>query len=695
MGAMAENATTPDRDSRVHPMLVLIVVAIVFPAVLLMRGDGGPWSSRAAALILTLIGSGWAPLLYLTAGAGYGRMIRRWVPGVRGRWCVEIGFGLTLLLSLTHLVGMLGLLTSTSAWVITLIGAVLFIPQLKAHRFSIDGLLSPIHVVITCGIVLALVMACNPPGVLWASEYGGFDALSYHLQLPREWIEQGRIWPSEHNVYSFLPGYLEAGYAHIALMMGGEMLGSDGRALISAQLLSAMMLILSAGCIGELARAATRSLLPESDDLIAGRIAGALTLGTPWLIVVGTLAYNEIAVVLLGASALCVAMRTGIDSWKRAVVCGFIVGGACSCKPTALFLLAPSVGIVLLACTARKRWIVAVLGCVVIGGITITPWLIRNELATGNPVFPQLTGMFGDGHWSDAQHAIYASAHAFDGSILDRFAMLAIPDPSGLDHVSRFRGLTNGQWALTPLLGLIGVVVLLARRNTHVSGVVVLGALGLPLIAWALLTHLQSRFLIPLAPMLIVLGSLLIVRIRNTPARDAVARVVCIGAVMWSVGHALIQRQGNPFVLLDLGPEFAMGSDELDPLPWTGALNLIAGEDETVYLLGDATPIYVTGAVRYNTVYDDWLIAGVMATSPGDPDAWTRNLREQGIDLVVVGFTEFERYARSGWIPESIDADRLIVWINSLGEPIEVWNDPSTSVPIRAIFRINPSAKTP
>lgn len=667
----------------------MIAVAILFPAIVLMRGEGGPWVARVITLVETLILAGWAPALYLIAGAGYGRLIRRWVPAGLGRWSIELGFGMTALLSITHLMGMLGFLTSVSAWVITGIGVVLFFPIIKELRSASPiERVSPIHIAIVCGGMLALVMACNPPGVLWGSEYGGFDALSYHLQLPREWIEQGRVWPSDHNVYSYLPSYIESAYAHIALLMGEGIHAGNGRAMISAQLLSAFMLIVSAGCIGELARTTCTRVLPDADANIAGRIGTALAFGTPWLMVVGTLAYNEIAVVLLGSSALIVAMRSDIETWKRAILCGFIVGGACSCKPTALFMLAPSVGIVLLACSPRKHWIVATLGCVVVGAMTIAPWLIRNELATGNPVFPQMHAFFGDGHWSEAQHAIYASAHAFDGSIVDRFLMLVVPDADGVDHVSRFRGLTNGQWGLTPLLGLIGLVGLLVVMRTHRAGFVALLVVSVPIGAWAVMTHVQSRFLIPLAPSLIVLGSVLIVRIANQPAREAISKFVCIGALMWSIGHALVQNRGNPFVLFDLGPGYAMGSYDIDPLPWTGALNRIASEDDTIYLLGDATPISITSDVRYNTVYDDWMIADAMDAHPNDPVAWTRYLRDEGIDLVVVSFSEIDRYARSGWLPESLDSDQLIVWIDSLGSPIEVWSDPNTQIPIRAIFRL-------
>ncbi len=693
MQAVQPDASSRDQLFQKHPVKVLIVIALAFAGVILMRGQGGPWSARAIAVTDTLFNAAWAPLTYQLASAGYGRLVRPWIPAAHGRWCIELGFGLTLMLSITHLIGMLGMLSPLTVWLITGIGLILLIPRLKEQDISsTDPGLSLFHIVIVCGMMLALLMACNPPGVQWGSEYGGFDALSYHLQLPREWIEQGRIWPSEHNVYSFLPSYIESAYAHIALMMGGGMHNNGARAAMSAQLLSALMLIVSAGAIGQLGRVACARVLPDADDVLAGRIGIALTLGTPWLLVVGTLAYNEIAVVLLGACALLAAMQTEIPAWKRAVLCGVIVGGTCSCKPTALFLLAPSVGIVLLACTARKYWFITTLACCAAGALTIAPWLIRNELATGNPVFPQMVGVFGLGHWSEAQHAVYAAAHSFDGSVLDRFAMLVVPDADGTDHVSRFRGLTNAQWGVVPLLGLLGLVALLAKRSTRWVGLVCLAAVCVPLVCWAMLTHIQSRFLIPLAPVLIVLACLGVAQIKRPVVRESLGAVLCVGSMVWCVAIALAQGGGNPFVLIDLGTRVFMEQSQVGSPPWTAVVNEHAGAGETVYLLGDATPFYVTGDVRYNTVYDRWPIEEAINAHPGEPGRWTQIMREDGIDLVVISFSELDRYARSGWLPDSIDPALLIEWIDSLGQPIEVWNTARTGSPLRAVFRIDEAA---
>ena len=68
---------------------------------------------------------------------------------------------------------------------------------------------------------MLVVAACAAPGWLWQTEFGGYDAMAYHLQLPREWFEQGRITTSTWNVYSAMPNYRDmmrhAIYEHLGV----------------------------------------------------------------------------------------------------------------------------------------------------------------------------------------------------------------------------------------------------------------------------------------------------------------------------------------------------------------------------------------------------------------------------------------------------------------------------------------------
>jgi hypothetical protein len=686
-------------------VLVYSLIGAVFAPILLSMGMGGSIGDRSIGAVFTMLTSFWMPAVYLIGSLGIGRIARRWTGALSTRWVIELGIGLTLTLSLTHGLGVLGVLNPITAWIVTGIGCLLIGFDLRAHANDLNHSIGRVTATIpgigfVVGCVLVVVMSLNPPGMLWDSEFSGYDALSYHLQLPREWLEAGRIWPSEHNVYSFLPGYFEGAYLHFAYLANAPMttpaglsgfLANDARVLMSTQLFSALLVIVSACASRSVARRAIALYLPDADveDRSPGLCARVLMAGTPWIVVVGSLAYNEMGVVFLGIAALAVAMERDRSGSMRAIGAALLVGGACSVKPTALFLLGPAVGVVLLSTIPVRRWgKVIALGSIV-GVLTLLPWLVRNEIATGNPVFPQLVSVFGDGHWSDAQHAIYADAHRSTGSLVDRFMLLFVPDPDGTVHVSRFRGLTNLQWGITPWIGVIGCLVLLAQQRTRRLGLVVAGAIALPMLAWMMLTHLQSRFLVPMTPMLIGAGVLGLASVPSATLGRGLIGAVSMVSIGWTILIATSQSSGNPFMLVDLGAGVFTGEVEVGNPPWTATLDTIAEPGETIYLLGDATAMYVRSPMVYNTVYDRWIIEEAIEAHPSDPALWTQTLRERGVDLVVVSFSELGRFASSGWLPKSIEPALLNEWINTLGEPIYVWTNPQSPEPIRAAFRVS------
>ncbi len=413
---------------------------------------------------------------------------------------------------------------------------------------------------------------------------------------------------------------------------------------------------------------------------------------TPWIVAVGSLAYNEMGVVLLGIGGFAIAIERGSSASARAMICALIVAGACSSKPTALFLLAPSIGVVLLATIPVRQWIKPVIFGSIVGVLTLAPWLIRNELAAGNMIFPQGASVFGQGHWNTDQHMLYRGAHQFEGSLIDRFTMLFLPDSTGTHHVSRFRGFTNIQWGITAMLGLIGCLVLGIQSRTRKLGAAIALALILPILSWMVLTHLQSRFLVPLTPILIGAGAIGLTTVRHqtihSPLTNALTNALSIIACCGLILIGAIQSGASPFMLVDLGAGVFTGEVEIADSPWTGTLNSILEPKETVYLLGDATPMYVRSPLVYNTVYDHWLIEDAIIAHQDNPGKWTGTLKSQGIDIVVVSFSEINRFAQSEWLPRAITPDQLNVWIQTLPEPIYVWTQPGNPNPIRAAFRL-------
>jgi hypothetical protein len=150
------------------------------------------------ALVFKLVTSAWMPLLYLFASLGIGvAILRRLVPAVASR-AVAVCVGLAAMLTLTHVLGWAGLLGGAKggfvAWVPVLVGAVLSWRPASRWWEEAKSAPSPSHwwFVVAPAFGLMLAAACSTPGCLCSSDFVVFDALSYHLQFPQEWIALGQ-----------------------------------------------------------------------------------------------------------------------------------------------------------------------------------------------------------------------------------------------------------------------------------------------------------------------------------------------------------------------------------------------------------------------------------------------------------------------------------------------------------------------
>lgn len=633
-----------------------------------------PTGGMIAAASVMIAGS-ITPALYLLGALGLGRPLAAALArGSADRTALQLALGLGWMLWLSHLLGVLGLLSEAGplgplgsrlcGWGTVVLGIVLlgdqvFRGNLRPERWPVF----PVALITwTPALALLAVAAANPPLGLWESEFAGYDALSYHLQLAKEWAAgpQGRLWPVEHNVYSFLPSYMEAAFVHLGAMSPGptggqtgggaitRMLGGEAHWVYSCQILHAGVGLVAAILVASLVRRIGEDA--GADRAIAafgGVAAGALLLSTPWTIVVGSLAYNELAMLAGLAGAMLAAVQREPGLWRRSAATGMLVGIACSAKPTALLLAGPAIGIALLAWHApfRPRQGARMVAAGAAGGlVAIAPWLIRNALASGgNPVFPFAALRLGLGHWTSEQAARYARAHTTDLGIGERLVLLFSRSGSRAGVAGgQARGLGHEQWSIVPWLALASVVIVLLWRPTRRAGAILwIGSL-LTLAAWGALTHIQSRFLLPLlVPMSAAFGlatcAVLTVSSRRAGGQPDAARVrprpwlasILIGVLPltvagWSVIQFMRQYQGRPNRLLVLGAGGLTGAlfgwslrqapdserraflenDAQPPVMVNLGMRQRGrdfapdpGEPAGLYLLGDAAPLYYLDAL--------------------------------------------------------------------------------------------------
>ncbi len=656
-----------------------------------------------------------AGLVYLGAAMGLGELAAPLVRASLHAASLRFAVGLAILLSLGHILGQAGLLVGRAGFVVAWIPLALGL-GLAAWRGSRTLIQTRrrarqpagarrIAAWAAAGAVTAIFFLCvaHAPGTLWNSEFGGYDALEYHLQLPQEWLARGRIVPLTHNVYSFLPGYMESAYYFLAAATGAPstspdphgpigLLADGGWRVIACQGLHAALAVAAAWLVGSFASRLVSAPSPDADNASAGpadspdvrALARLLVLLTPWTVVVATLAYNEMPMLALFAGAMLAACDAALSPARRGIFAGLLLGVACGCKPTALLFCGVPTAILLLGTLPVRDWWRAALPGALAGALALSPWMLRNFLACGNPAFPfALTHWLGAAHWDAEQLARFAKEHVTTEPWPTRLRLLALPDatdPAGPRH----RGLMHEQWGVFfPLVLLAGAHALYWWRDQRhrLAFFLWLGLLA-QLALWLATTHIQSRFLLPL----IVPGVGLVALGFTSPQGDvkgwaparlaragvrtlvAIALLAQAGFLAWVYAS---QNAGKPNAMLAFAPSdftSAVLAEVTDPAQRDRLKDLfpqLAVADDVpdgakIRLLGEAAVFYYPPGCAYNTAWDAW---------PFKDGAFT----DASAQYVLIDMGSIRRYERSGYLPPGVTPRAIQDWAAAHCTPVRLW----------------------
>jgi hypothetical protein len=657
-----------DRSARLLGPVALVAI------MLFLAGRTGPDAPSAAAdLILVLATAGPLALAWIVAAIGLGRVLRGWlVPraATDGMW-IQVGLGIAIMLALDAALARLGLLTAGSGLVagLVLLAGIALAAEQAARGWAARTAdrVMPRWITWTAApaVAVLLVAACSAPGWLWSSEFGGYDALSYHLQLPKEWLALGRASGLEHNVYSFLPGYVECAYLHLATIAGDAV-----RAAPACQLLHAGLTIIAAALTGRVAH--------RLGGRAAGIVAFVLVLGTPWTIVVGSLAYNEMAVTTLLAAGLLVCLETSITPVRRGIALGAIIAAACGAKLTAVGFVAAPLLVVHLWTTSRRRWAVST-GAMAASALALgLPYLLYTLLVTGNPVFPFLAGILGRHHWTPDQVAIWSGAHGGGTGVgrpllegwnqLARYGIGPNPDPAEP---------WSAQWSILPWLAIAGLIIARRAATGRAWTWRLATVLSMQILFWLALTHVKSRFMLPGVVPMAVLAGLGAAALLPRLARPLDARSSILGPALGAIALLVFACMPARIYLFEQrgAPAVAIGRMDLftgDDLDETGrrdlgttlapsiAVNHLLPDGGRVLLVGEAAPLYFDlDRIAYQTTWDRGPLSQALRAHTGDPDAWLAALRAEGFTHVLVHFDMLRRWEASGWNDPWLDADAL------------------------------------
>lgn len=667
---------------------------------LIASGWTGPETVSLAGEAIVAWGRfGSIALLWVAMAAGFGVWLEPLVCGGNEgvdrspgeRLALTLAFGVAAGLAVDALAGSLGVLLlgrGIGTWVVTGAGLVLLVLRLRSGdvpRPRLADTWTLIGMAVPAGVLL--LAATSAPGWLWRSEFGGYDALSYHLELPKEWLLAGQIATFPHNVYSALPSFVEASFLHLFILTGNH----EGGA-IAAQCLVAIFSLIAAANVAAAARR------------FGGRaprwLAAALYLATPWIVVVGSLAYNDGVVCLFLAAALALLAAPPKDGVRLGVGLGVLLAAACGAKLTASgFVVLPVV--VALLVVEKRRALIPLAIAFPVGFVVLASWLVRNTLATENPVFPFASGLFGTGWWSDEQVAIFKAAHASPlftggnpadalGRIWSQWIAFGIGAPS-----------TPGepwipQWSVLPAIGLVGLALLWRAkmgRSARILSVVVASQV----VFWVLFTHEQSRFLVPTAvPLAVAAATAMhaILRSRLETIGTGVAALASLAPLMVFAGEGVIRLPSAPNetpqslhapalftaaiaaatgdlsrAAIESAPDEETRRGVAASSPLSFALNHALGPKDLIVLVGHARPFWYrrgNDTMHYTTVWDRGILDALAAELPDGPRMWAAQLGARGVRYVVLDWAMLKNWSDKGWLNPLLTRDRLTEFASTM-----------------------------
>lgn len=357
-----------------------------------------------------------------------------------------------------------------------------------------------------------------------------FDVKAYHLQAPKEFFLNGRVGFLPHNVYASFPFLTEM------LSLAGMVTRGDWYfgALVGKAVLMSFAPITALGVYS-----VTRRIGGET----AGWLAATVCLSTPWTYRISIIAYTEGALccyVILTLLGFILSQRWTGSPGETArpngaiLLTGLLAGSATATKYPGLVLVAipfaVAVGGFAWLKTAKPQAVMR--GMMLYGlGVLVTfgPWMTKNFVETGNPVYPLMASLFGVAGWDDELAERWRAGHRPPVEVLrDPTRWPGDLKQSVLDVAVRNDWQSSLLFGLAPLALLFSVpsrgspgapappceaprsgsAERTARGKRRRELLLVTGYALWILMVWYGLTHRIDRFWVPVIPVLSVLSGI-------------------------------------------------------------------------------------------------------------------------------------------------------------------------------------------
>ncbi len=509
-----------------------------------------------------------------------------------------------------------------------------------------------------------------------------FDVKEYHLGGPKEYFLTGSVHFLPHNVYTSFPFLTE-----MLLLVGMVLYGDwEQGALVGQAVLMAFAPTTALGVYG-----VAKRLSGEA----AGWLSALIYLTVPWTYRISIIAYTEGALcgyVILTLLAFFIwrehrksagdAARANDWSHWGCLAIGLLAGSAVSTKYPGMILVAIPFGLAVLftelgslkPSAERIRstlWMCTLYTLGVL--ITFGPWMLKNLVETGNPVYPLLYSVFGGADWNAELQAKWKDAHP---------SLLFKPGWSDVRGV-----LFENDWQSPLLFGLAPLALLFQRKR----GILETAGYAFLLFAmWYLFTHRIDRFWVPMNSVMAALAGcglvgVLKLRVIATPAVQApkkkhqkqvpvvqrdpasllstiVVVSLVVGAVVYNFAFITTAKCGFNGYLMD----YKVAREQTLTRSIAIIENMNLPTDSKVLFVGEAEIFDARFPYAYCTVFDKNLLEEWTSVPDGAGGWKLRNkeeilakFREEKITNVFVNWNEILRYRTTYRFTDFVSPERM------------------------------------
>lgn len=454
----------------------------------------------------------------------------------------------------------------------------------------------------------------------------------YHVLLPRTYLAEHAIAPLPVNLYANMPHLIEVLYTW---------------PLATWELTTPKVAVFSwhfwiiAGLVAGAA--------PHAGRFGAGLVALLYVSGknVQWHT---ETAYVEPAIgLLLLAAALASLAWFETKHSGYLTVAGLMCGAAFASKYTGWFfgtaiLLPLLVGVVRAPVRSTLR-VTGVLRLVAIPALMVAPWLIKNTVVTGNPIYPNLYQFLGGRFWSEVQQFHYLRSQSYSGGpegYLESFLWI----PINLTLKDNFFYCPSFSAALMALF--LIALVLPGSWRPPARHLMVMAGIGL--LCWAFSVR-QGRFLVAWVPVMALAASFALAPIRRSKFALFVVTMFVIGAGVWQL-HTQRYSYAPPAVTLtSQRPSFVTGNLNYRVCEF---LNEAVPADGKVLALWDNRFFFLEREFYADSVYEAPTVLAWLRASPS-VEAFTDELRARRVSHVVINERVMNTYLNNTLVFDLID----------------------------------------